>query len=972
MSFFVNLGLPHTGTESFAAASLMVGIPVLHVWAEGESNPAALADFLKGRMSLPLCSGGCAPQALTDTPFYVLRSAIAQTYPDSSFVCTSRSRQSWVESMVSHAVAGGAFLPRHYNVTAWDRWRNGSRDRSILAEIFETHAQRECLGVPMIDLEAPSAHKWRAFCAGVPIIYSEACRARSEWIEYPSAHSTDGDDRMPSRICTGPCGASAVDGSSPPPKSWTQILSLPSFKPTYNLISRHGCDQSDADMKQMLSPCPKVVHAGDRGGHSFLCPYGRQHWDGLGHVFVELWTKLRSEIRTQRARQHSHFFAESVTRGAIHLRPASALYAGARIYCHELQYAVLRNLSGEGLLHDHFVCHHIPELDEWFALRQHDAVPNCSAPFAGESDADADALMRSRYWELHSSLPEKSCSFPRGSLGVSVHLRLGDLVRPTLMASQLSMTAREMGRERLHFLERARVSAAGFRNALEVLANATAVRRALNISGTLKILVVSDSPFRQLAFTLESTKLLRLHRVRHYHDGTVPYTVARVDPLGLEIDLLHAHPLLSVHCLAVADILLLVQSDEHGDGLSSFGRMASLLSRGRTVVLPSSRTNASLFAEVSSLLAQGIPPFDQPVPAAGTEPLDLQQALAPRSAPVFFLVSHKSGHAFVSRLVEALGASFNVSNIGLALARAHQPNASIRSDWAYDARALSKSPILSEAMGGQLCALKLKSEHVGSPSSWHSQLCYAKTVHLVRSSADRLLSGTLYHMDNEGESRVYVDPCRCLDTSGSTKPRFMCGKSVVNLASNAAQLNITNASSLINDIYLQCRHHRDQAYALASSTSRGRVYGEALRQLMAVNPEGALLMEFARGREDNVAVALQTRALRSAGVCIRGLSLEMLASEFDALMCSLLTFVGLAPNPSQCNSERFRHLLTPPASHSTSAALPAQDRDALRSWLLSPASLLSPFLKAADDLLDFGGNYFLSPGISSHCSPSCT
>ena len=77
---------------------------------------------------------------------------------------------------------------------------------------------------------------------------------------------------------------------------------------------------------------------------------------------------------------------------------------------------------------------------------------------------------------------------------------------------------------------------------------------------------------------------------------------------------------------------------------------------------------------------------------------------------------------------------------------------------------------------------------------------------------------------------------------------------------------------MINDIYLQCRHHRDQAYALASSTSRGRVYGEALRQLMAVNPEGALLMEFARGREDNVAVALQTRALRSAGVCIRGLS----------------------------------------------------------------------------------------------------
>jgi hypothetical protein len=142
---FVNLGLPHTGTESFATACLLVGIPVLHIWSEAEQSAAVRTQFLDGDMSLlPSCSDGCSAQALTDSPFYALGRQLSRTYPTSRFVCTSRTKESWVESMVFHAVAGGSFLPRQYNVTTWaGRWRNTTRDRAVLAQIFDAHAEHE-------------------------------------------------------------------------------------------------------------------------------------------------------------------------------------------------------------------------------------------------------------------------------------------------------------------------------------------------------------------------------------------------------------------------------------------------------------------------------------------------------------------------------------------------------------------------------------------------------------------------------------------------------------------------------------------------------------------------------------------------------------------------------------------------------------------------------------------------------------
>ena len=207
MSFFVNLGLPHTGTNSFAVACATVGIPVLHVWRRGETDPAALAAFLQGHDDgLPRCNGGCTPQALTDTPFYALRRAIEIRYPTSTFTCTSRSREAWVDSMVAHRNAGGRFLPSHYNVTrTTSAWRNNTEDRLKLAQIFDMHMGQECVGVPIIDLQAPSTVKWRAFCASVPSGYRAACKARSESVEYPIAHSGR-EKPWASGHCAGPCG----------------------------------------------------------------------------------------------------------------------------------------------------------------------------------------------------------------------------------------------------------------------------------------------------------------------------------------------------------------------------------------------------------------------------------------------------------------------------------------------------------------------------------------------------------------------------------------------------------------------------------------------------------------------------------------------------------------------------------------------------------------------------------------------
>jgi hypothetical protein len=196
---------------------------------------------------------------------------------------------------------------------------------------------------------------------------------------------------------------------------------------------------------------------------------------------------------------------------------------------------------------------------------------------------NADALMRSRYWRLHSSLPDIACGFSRGAHTVSVHLRLGDLIRPTMLAPQTSMTKVELSQERNRFSSRAAVSVHGFQRALQILANATSA-----LGAPAHILVVSDSPFPQLAAAVESVLPLRLHRLRDYSDAAAWYVVARVDPLGLEIHLLQtSHPLLAAHCLASADTLRVVPSSEQEGHMSNFGRMASLLSRGRTVSLSS-------------------------------------------------------------------------------------------------------------------------------------------------------------------------------------------------------------------------------------------------------------------------------------------------------------------------------------------------------------------------------------------------
>ena len=114
----------------------------------------------------------------------------------------------------------------------------------------------------------------------------------------------------------------------------------------------------------LFSHCPSAVDGQRPPSPPSPCPFGAQHWDGLGHVFVELWARVRAEIRGQRARTYSPFFSEGITRAGIHLRPAGMLYARASMYCHQLQFAVLRNVSGESFFGGQYECHHVPDLDE--------------------------------------------------------------------------------------------------------------------------------------------------------------------------------------------------------------------------------------------------------------------------------------------------------------------------------------------------------------------------------------------------------------------------------------------------------------------------------------------------------------------------------------------------------------------------------------------------------------------------------
>lgn len=212
-----NLGLSRTGTTSLACALFAVGLRSVHdaVGTDGRnaslriavSIPNAraahrrkvlvqwvqtLVDPTHPRHASVLASLR-AYDAFGDNPFYAiddtrttLRERLAAVIPNARFVCTSRSRETWVRSMTTrHPYAGGDYLAGLANTT------KPFREPQKLAAFFERHEATECSGVPMLNLDACAqphcTDAWAWLASVLADVHPDA--AARAWVFYAAGSS---------------------------------------------------------------------------------------------------------------------------------------------------------------------------------------------------------------------------------------------------------------------------------------------------------------------------------------------------------------------------------------------------------------------------------------------------------------------------------------------------------------------------------------------------------------------------------------------------------------------------------------------------------------------------------------------------------------------------------------------------------------------------------------------------------------
>ena len=202
----INLGLPRTGTSSYSAVTLSLGMTTTHGCSKShplkELGPCFYEGMVEGHCFLE--GGGAASRPMhhpvaratidshSDTPWFMVDAKrLRAAYPQAGLVCTTRSAKSWVRSMLdffnrsqSHGaveVPGGMSFMWHMQKVLLRHWPpihptavKLRRSPFILYEdalhtFHELHHAGVCANVPLIQLDADDARgKWGALCSAVP------------------------------------------------------------------------------------------------------------------------------------------------------------------------------------------------------------------------------------------------------------------------------------------------------------------------------------------------------------------------------------------------------------------------------------------------------------------------------------------------------------------------------------------------------------------------------------------------------------------------------------------------------------------------------------------------------------------------------------------------------------------------------------------------------------------------------------
>ena len=323
---------------------------------------------------------------------------------------------------------------------------------------------------------------------------------------------------------------------------WRLALAAPAIAPDFALLSKRVCKRKSTFIGKIMRPyfptdCAILTKEAPAGG------------DGLGHVGVRI-SRMIGQGNGPGPGQH--YFQDVISEAAVFLRDVDGLGDGfaPSLYCHERDWlhAGKKRVTGEeiagvqiadrwrtgdAVFRDRFECFLTPPLDEWFGF---DALP----------PADDPAWERRAVGETYAAVDRDAfvdCGAADGELRIVVHVRLGDLIHADLVPNVSATDERPM-----------RVEGAHLRNALRVVAGL----RARLPGRRVRALILSDSPPETVARTLEGLDVgIRVGGARR--DGASHLVDGRTAGLEDDFDVsFHGagHPLVALHCMAAADLLL--------------------------------------------------------------------------------------------------------------------------------------------------------------------------------------------------------------------------------------------------------------------------------------------------------------------------------------------------------------------------------------------------------------------------------
>lgn len=233
----INLGLPRSGTSSFAAASLALGMRTTHGCSKSHPIKELGACFfngtVEGRCFLEGASAAVRPlrhavdrasiDSHSDTPWFLVNvNQLRAAHPRAGLLCTTRSADSWVSSMMTFTnrslakgspteVPGGtsflwhmrkvvlAHWPPHHPTAALLRQSPFNLRHDALHAFYEVHHSSTCAGLPEIKLNDDASAKWAAFCSAIQVErFQQRCQeALAKRRAWPRVNVLHGSSAVP-------------------------------------------------------------------------------------------------------------------------------------------------------------------------------------------------------------------------------------------------------------------------------------------------------------------------------------------------------------------------------------------------------------------------------------------------------------------------------------------------------------------------------------------------------------------------------------------------------------------------------------------------------------------------------------------------------------------------------------------------------------------------------------------------------